>query len=259
MKEYLRAMAKDLVHKFATLWHSHSFTPYIDHNDGLERLMHKPLIGWVNYHQRHVVGTDTRFLGHRALKNPMDAWVYQEIISEVKPDVVFELGNKNGGSTLYLASVLEALGHGRVLALDLDHSVFTVSHPRIDTMEGDSTDPAVIRQVHDYCEGKTCLMIHDAIHTSEGVLRDLNNYQDLISPPSYLIVEDTCEGLPGFIIADPADRYKTFWRPHKDTALQAVRAFVDANRRFVIDRQREKWILTSNPFGYLKCITAERH
>jgi cephalosporin hydroxylase len=198
-------------------------------------------------------------LGHRALKNPIDAWVYQEIIYEVKPDIVFEIGNKNGGSTLYLAGILEMMNNGRVLALDIDHSKFTAKHERIDLITGDSTNPEIIERIHEYCDGKTCLIIHDAAHSQEAVITDLRNYCDLVKPLSYIIVEDTCEGLKGFMTDESRDRYKTFTFPHKNTALNAAKQFVQENRRFEIDRSREKWILTSNPYGYLKCITEEAY
>ena len=240
-------------------WSCMNWNPYIKINTGIDKLGHKPLIGWLNYHQHNVVGKNVRFLGHRALKNPIDAWVYQEIIYEVKPDIVFEIGNKNGGSTLYLAGILEMMNNGRVLALDIDHSKFTAKHERIDLITGDSTDPQIIRQVFEYCKGKSCLIIHDAAHSLEAVITDLRNYCSLVPPQSYIIVEDTFEGLKGFMKDEHKDRYKTFARPHNNTALGAVQQFVQENRRFEIDRSKEKWILTSNPFGYLKCITKESY
>lgn len=236
-----------------------NLNPYITINSGIDKLSHKPLIGWLNYHQHNVMGKNVRFLGHRALKNPIDAWVYQEIIYEIKPDVVFEIGNKNGGSTLYLAGILEMMNNGRVLALDIDHSKFTVKHERIDLITGDSTNPEIIERIHEYCDGKTCLIIHDAAHSQEAVITDLRNYCDLVKPLSYIIVEDTCEGLKGFMTDESRDRYKTFTFPQKNTALNAAKQFVQENRRFEIDRSREKWILTSNPYGYLKCITEEAY
>ena len=236
-----------------------NWKPYIDNNTGIDKLAHKPLIGWLNYHQHYVLGKSVRFLGHRALKNPIDAWIYQEIIYEVKPDIVFEIGNKNGGSTLYLAGILEMMNSGRVLALDIDHSKFTVEHDRIDLITGDSTDPQIIRRVNEYCEGKSCLIIHDAAHSQEAVITDLRNYCNLVKPQSYIIVEDTFEGLRGFMRNEYRDRYETFTRPLRNTALQAVQQFVQEDTRFVIDRSREKWILTSNPYGYLKCITNENY
>ena len=101
MIRLIRRVIKHLVGPFLAFWHTGHFRPFIKKNKGLDKLAGKPLIGWINYHQYHVLGKNTYFLGHRALKNPMDSWVLQEMIFEIKPDVVFEIGNKNGGSTLY--------------------------------------------------------------------------------------------------------------------------------------------------------------
>jgi cephalosporin hydroxylase len=252
MVRLIRKILKRVVGPFLAFRYTGHFQPFIKKNKGIDKLGRKPLISWISYHQYDVVGVDTHFLGHRALKNPMDAWVYQEIIYEVKPDVVLEIGNKNGGSTLYLAVLLETMGHGRVLALDIDHSRFTPKHERIDLITGDSSDPEIIKQVHEYCKGKKVLVIHDADHSYRAVLTDLRNYQDLVSPGSYLIVEDTIEGLRGFRYSDFP--FQTFIRPHIDKPLQAVFEFMKDNKRFEIDRSREKWILTANPYGFLKCI-----
>jgi cephalosporin hydroxylase len=212
-------------------------------------------MAWINYHQKFVVGKNNHFLGHRALKNPADAWVYQEMIYELKPDVVLEIGNKEGGSTLYLAVLLDMIGHGRVLALDIDHSRFIPSHERIDLITGDSRAAEIVKEVHDYCRGKSVLIIHDADHSYQAVSEDLRNYQDLVNPPGYIIVEDTIEGLRGFQYSDFP--YQTFIRPHSDKPLRAVFDFLKENKRFVIDRSREKWIITANPYGFLKCVAED--
>ncbi len=47
----------------------------LDPNLGLPALLNAPLIAWFNYHQHEIVGKQCYWLGHRALKNPMDAWI----------------------------------------------------------------------------------------------------------------------------------------------------------------------------------------
>jgi cephalosporin hydroxylase len=128
----------------------------------------------------------------------------------------------------------------------LSHDLFKVTHPRIDQITGDSMDAATIEKVQSYCRGKTCLIIHDAIHTRAGVLTDLRNYHALVSSGSYLIVEDTFEGLRG------VRGFGSFLLQPQNTPLQAVFDFLKENQNFEIDRSREKWILTSNPFGFLR-------
>jgi cephalosporin hydroxylase len=250
--KFIKRFLKYIVGKLLAFRYTGHFQPFIKKNTGIDKLGHKPLIGWINFHQYQVLGVDTSFLGHRTLKNPVDAWVYQEVLYRVKPDVVLEIGNKNGGSTMYLAVLLEAMGHGRVLALDIDHSHFTPTHRRIDMITGDSRDPETVKKVHEYCKNKSVLIIHDADHSYQAVLEDLRNYQDLVNPPGYIIVEDTIEGMRGFRYSDFP--FQTFIRPHRDKPLEAVFDFVKENKRFEIDRGCEKWILTANPYGFLKCV-----
>jgi cephalosporin hydroxylase len=99
-------------------------------------------------------------------------------------------------------------------------------------------------------------MIHDSDHSYQTVLIDLRNHHDLVHAPSYIIVEDTIEGFRGFQYSP--NPYQTFFRPLEDRPLKAVFDFVQENKRFVIDRSCEKWILTANPYGFLKCVESGR-
>jgi cephalosporin hydroxylase len=184
----------------------------------------------------------------------MDAWIYQEIIFEVKPDIIVEIGNKNGGSTLFLASILELLGHGKILAVDLNHDGFTASHSRIELITGDCSDKGIIAELKDECIGKRVLVIHDAEHTRDAVLRDLRNYAPLVSPGSYLIIEDSSSGVPGF--SQDANRpLGSFLLPDADTPLQGIEAFLTENKSFYVDVSRERYILTANYRGFLRRVT----
>lgn len=225
----------------------------MDRTVGIRKLLQAPLIAWLNYHQRDILGKQCFWLGHRALKNPLDAWIYQEILYEVKPDIVIELGNKNGGGALFLASILELLGHGMVLAVDLDHSRFTVRHARIQLLTGDCSDAQVLAKVRAVCEGKRVLVIHDADHSRDAVLRDLRNYASLVSPGSFLIVEDSVHGVPGFS-QDPTRLRGPFFFQDQDTPLQAIELFLRENPAFVVDEPRERYILTANYRGYLRRV-----
>jgi len=211
-----------------------------------------PLIAWLNYHQHEILGKQCYWLGHRAFKNPLDAWIYQEIIFEVKPDIVVEFGNRYGGSTLFLACMCELVGHGRVLAVDLDHSPFTAEHPRIQLVTGDCSDERIIATIKEMCADKRVLIIHDADHSRDAVLRDLRDYAPLVSPGSYFIVEDSFHGIPGF--RQKPHLPGSFLRPDTDTPLQATEIFIRENPCFVVDHSRERYILTANYRGFLKRI-----
>ncbi len=218
--------------------------------NSVDDFLNVTLMDWINYHQRNIIGFQCRWMGHRALKNPLDAWIYQEIISEIKPDIILEIGNKSGGSTLFLAGLCQGLHHGKVLALDINRDRMTAKHKLITKITGDAGDPRIIREIHRRCHGKLTLIIHDADHSKEAVLRDLRNYSDLVPYPSYFIVEDTIQGLPHFLDQKHAN---------EDSPLGAIDEFLNENRRFRIDKTRERYLLTANFNGYLKCVTREKY
>jgi cephalosporin hydroxylase len=184
-------------------------------------------------------------MGVRALKNPFDAWIYQEILHEVQPDVVVEIGSNEGGSTLFLAHLLDLIGKGLVVSVDIDRSRFRVSHDRIVTVTGDSSAEATLNQVARLCEGKRGLVIHDANHNKEPVLRDLHAYERFVAIGSYLIVEDGIVDL-----FRPGDGLGWF----AEGPLAAVEQFVREKPNFQIDSNRERYVLTYNPKGFLRRV-----
>ena len=186
-----------------------------------------------------------RWMGVRCMKNPLDMWIYQEILFEVRPDVVVEIGSAEGGTTMYLAHLMDLLGKGVVLSIDFDRTAFRIEHPRVVTFDGRSTDPAVFAKAAATCDGKVVMVIQDADHTKEGVLADLCAYGPLVSVGSYLIVED---GLVDLF--RPGDGLG--WL--SDGPLAATEEFLRTNSEFVVDQDRERYILTSNPRGYLRRV-----
>src|SRR5687768_2570159 len=88
-----------------------------------------------------------KFLGVPTLKEPADLWVYQEILSEKRPDLLLEAGTAHGGSALYLATIMDALGHGRIITVDVRDRGPRPVHPRITYLTGRSTDPEVLEQM----------------------------------------------------------------------------------------------------------------
>jgi len=200
---------------------------------------------WLLYHQRQVGFTECRWMGVRAWKNPLDAWIYQEILFEVKPDVVVEIGSGEGGSTLFLAHLLDLLGKGQVLSIDIDRSFFHLTHPRITILTGDSSSPEMVAKVHELCRGKIVLVVQDGNHTKEGVLKDLRSYSDLVSLHSYFIVED---GIIDLYV--PRDGIGSF----DEGPLVGVTEFLKENPQFEVDRKKERYLMTYNPMGYLRRV-----
>ena len=203
------------------------------------------LADWMLHHQEHIVFTQVRWAGVPIQKNPLDCWIYQEILWEVQPDVIVEIGSYAGGSTLYFCHLCDLVGNGVVVSIDHDRTRFQVRHPRLRELTGESTDPEILRQVGALCHGKRVLVIHDADHTAPAVLRDLQLYAGHVSVGSYLIVED------GVVdVFDPASSLG-FREPGP---LAAIRQFLAADDRFVVDESRERYDITYNPRGFLKRV-----
>lgn len=214
------------------------------------RLLRLSVRQWLLYHQRNVIYEYCTWMGLKALKNPLDAWIYQEILHEVRPDIVIELGSAAGGGTLYLAHILELLGHGVVVSIDVDRSDYRAEHERIVTITGNSSAPETLASVRMLCAGKRVVVIHDADHHKEQVLADLLSYAPFVTVGSYLIVEDGIVDL---------------FRPHEalgvlyDGPLKATEEFLRRSTDFEVDSQRERYLLTYNPRGFLRRVRSTPH
>lgn len=201
---------------------------------------------WLIYHQREIVFNQVTWMGTPTLKNILDAWIYQEIIYEIQPDVIVEIGSKYGGSTKYFANLLDIVGKGMVISIDIDRSVYNLDHKRVKVLTGNSSDPKIISEVANLCQGKTVLVIQDGDHRRKQALEDLENYSKFVSLNSYFIMEDGIVDL--FHHGDGLG--------YQDKGpLAAIEEFLSRNSHFVIDSTRERYILTYNPKGFLKRIS----
>ena len=200
---------------------------------------------WLLYHQHEIHGDKCTWMGVRTLKNPLDAWVYQEIIYQVRPDIIVEIGSAEGGSTLYLAHLLDLVAHGRVISIDINRAAFKVTHGRVITLTGHSTAPQVVDEAYRLCQGKSVLVIQDGDHGCRQVLADLRTYAPLVSVNSYFIVEDGIIDLFG-----PFDGMGRL----DDGPLVAVEQFLRENNDFVVDEVCERYLVTYNPRGFLKRV-----
>jgi cephalosporin hydroxylase len=184
---------------------------------------------------------NTRYFGIRTLKSPLDFWVYQEIFHELRPDYVIEIGNLFGGSTLALAHLCDALGHGKIIGLDCSHQEipqWVRDHPRLTLIEGEAT--ASVELVKKMVEkAKTVLVIEDSNHTYDNTLNILRTFGPLVTPGSYFIVEDgiICHGIKGEAVP---------W------VYEAIETFMQEDDTFEMDRERENFLITWNPTGYLR-------
>ena len=197
------------------------------------------------YQSRDRTWNNMRWLGVPTLKMPLDMWIYQEMLYEIKPDVLLECGTFNGGSALYFASLMDLVKKGRVITIDIEAKPDMPKHPRINYLIGSSTSPEIFAQVRRLIKpGETVMVSLDSNHSKGHVLAELKTYADLVSVGSYLVVEDTnINGHPVLPEFGPGP-------------MEALDEFLSENKNFVSDKDREKFLVTFNPRGYLKKVSA---
>lgn len=182
---------------------------------------------------------DTWWMGIKIFKCVFDIWVYQEIITLLKPDIVIETGTALGGSALFMQNVLDNMGKGYVISIDVVKRKLPI-HPKIFFWVGSSIDKRIINKVKLHVSrNKKVMVILDSLHTREYVAKELEIYSNFVTKGQYLIVEDTNLG------GNPIDS------KGGPGPMAAVKEFIRKDRRFVIDRSKEKFGLTFNPQGYL--------
>jgi cephalosporin hydroxylase len=186
---------------------------------------------------KELMQRNSHWMGVPALKNPLDIWIYQEILYEVRPTAIVELGSALGGGTQFFCHMLDLLDlDAPVITVDVSHGEFEGEHPRITTVTGDTRDPKVVATVRELCGHRRVLVIHDADHSATVVLEDLRNYGPLVAPGSYLIVED---GVTDFLGGVPGP-------------VTAIEQFLTETSDFEVDEARERFAFSYNPRGYLR-------
>jgi len=202
------------------------------------------------------------WLGRPIIQYPQDIVAMQELIWEVKPDLIIETGIAHGGSLIFSASMLtllEACGeieNGKVLGIDIDireHNKKAIEeHPmskKIIMFEGSSISDKMVVKVHEFAKkGKKILVLLDSNHTHEHVLAELKAYASLTSIGSYCVVFDT-------LIEDmPKGFYDRAW-DKGNNAKTAVYEFLKTHSEFEIDKNiQNKLLITVAPDGYLKRV-----
>jgi ABC-type polysaccharide/polyol phosphate transport system ATPase subunit/cephalosporin hydroxylase len=207
---------------------------------GMENCLNAPLSSVLPLMQDRIMGK-TSYFGVKAWKNPLDFWVYQELLCRHRPDVIIEIGNAFGGGTLALAHICDRLANGRIIAMDISHAHLADAakkHPRITWMEGDAATK--LDEVKKLLRpGETVLVIEDSAHTFDNTLKVLEAYAPLVTPGSYFIVEDSIcrHGLDTGPAPGP---------------YEAVEHFLPGHPEFEPDRDCESFFITWNPKGYLR-------
>jgi cephalosporin hydroxylase len=182
------------------------------------------------------------WLGKPVWQNVLDLWTIQEAIAEIRPALLIETGTDHGGSALFYASLMDLLGEGRVITVDIVKR-HDLDHPRIEFIQGSSTDDAVVDRLRGAVEkaGGPVMVVLDSDHSQSHVAKELELYTPLVTPGSVLISQD------GVI-----DQLRIF-RSSRPGPLRANREFLDAHPEFEHDRERnERFRLTHHPLGWLR-------
>ncbi|MFK3724121.1 cephalosporin hydroxylase family protein [Pseudomonas monteilii] len=196
------------------------------------------------------------WMGRPIIQLPQDMIAMQELVWRIQPDLIIECGVAHGGSIIYYASLLQLLGHGEVLGIDVDiraHNRQAIeSHPmahRITLFEGSSIDLDMVERVRAHAQGKRVMVVLDSNHTHAHVLEELRHYAPLVSVDSYCVVMDT-------VVEDmPADAFPDRPWGHGDNPKTAVWAFLEENGDFQIDQTvQDKLLLTVASDGYLRRV-----
>ena len=184
---------------------------------------------------------NTRWMGRRTLRCPLDLWVYQEILFDIKPDIVIETGTNEGGGAHFLASVMDVIGKGKVIGVDIEEMDNRADHERIKYIKGSSINSKTVKSISKIIkEEHVVLVILDSDHNMPHVLEEMKIYSKFVTKGSYMIVEDS--NINGHPIMPK-------WGPGP---FEAIQKFLSENESFEVDSNREKFYLSFNPSGYLK-------
>ena len=167
--------------------------------------------------------------GVEVMKDPLDALLYQQLLWELQPQTIIELGAYAGGSALWMGDLLETYGHsGHIYSVDIDLSLLHAAvktHPRVTFMQGDLT---AIDQVFppDWLQARPhpWLIIEDAHVKVVDVLSYLHCY---MRAGDYVIVEDTNPEAPA--LSGMGLDESLGYAPYGEEKLGELRAFMQTH------------------------------
>jgi cephalosporin hydroxylase len=203
------------------------------------------------YHQALLEHTkelsDVKWLGVPIWQPLPDVWTLQEAIAEVRPSLLIECGTYRGGSSYFIAQLFDLLNHGRVITVDIVKQ-HDLSHPRVTYLIGPCASDEIVRRIRAEAgsTGGPIMVLLDSDHSAANVTRELEAYAPLVTPGSYVHVQDGA--------VDLLERYRSF-RPGP---LVAIEAFLPMHPEFELDAAKiNRFPFTHHPKGWLKRRAAE--
>ena len=202
------------------------------------------------------------WMGVPIIQLPSDIMATQEVIWATRPDVIIETGVARGGSMIFQAAMLQLIGKGKVVGVDIDirqHNRDSIEkHPmasRIELIEGPSTSAETMAKVKAAIPpGASVMVILDSDHSYDHVLAECRTYGPLVTEGCYFVVADTVVGyIPE---GNPLKTRSKTWRPGNEP-LAALNDYLKETDRFEIDEVLNgKLVISSSPNGYYKCVKA---
>jgi cephalosporin hydroxylase len=186
-------------------------------------------------------GTVT-WLGYPIWQNILDLWTIQETISQIRPALLVECGTNRGGSALFYAHLMDLLGHGRVISVDITR-MHNLTHPRIEFLIGSSIDKSIVGYIENQARLASghVLVILDSDHSARHVHLEMEAYGPIVSPGSYMLVQD------GVI-----DQLEVF-QSDRPGPLVAITEFLSRHPEFQVDVERcERFVISHHPYGWLR-------
>jgi cephalosporin hydroxylase len=188
-------------------------------------------------------GSNTKWMGVPCFQNPLDMWIFQEIIFETKPTIIIECGSFMGGSSQFFAHMMDNadIFDGRVISIDVGDKS-KADHPRVLKLSGKSTSSLILKWINEEIrDNDKVMVVLDSDHSTENVLSELRIYAPIVTLGCYLVVMDSNLGGNPIHIPEIGPGPMT-----------AIEQFMKGNSEFEIDKSREKFYFTFCPNGWLR-------
>jgi cephalosporin hydroxylase len=208
---------------------------------------------------RHGYAYMWTWLGLPIIQLPADVMATQEVIWATKPDVIIETGVARGGSIIFMASLLEIIGKGKVIGVDIDiraHNRQSIeAHPlskRCVLIQGSSVGAETLAAVRkEIPPGASVMVVLDSDHSRKHVLAELRAYGPLVTKGCYLVVADT---ILGHLDEAQAPKSRSQMLSKGNEPLAALNDYLAETDRFEVDPVvNGKLVMSSSPGGYVLC------
>ena len=215
--------------------------------------LEKAGLQWTKVASENRLTYEIDWLGVPVIQTPEDLILMQELIFKIQPDVIIETGIAHGGGLIYYASLMELLGHGKVIGVDIEireHNRKVIeAHPlfkRIELIEGSSTSRETIQKLKEKIPSNAQVIVClDSDHTKPHVLKELQLYQQFVKPGGYIVVFDTNTSALAKLGA--CDK-----KYIDNSPKEAVEEFLQENKNFEIDKSFNRLFVSFSPDGYLR-------